>query len=819
MPDITAGSVTIQVKADLSPLEQALARAKTLASSFDTQTKVGNGIEKSVAPATVALVGLQKAAAPSRAAIASLEKATAPASVAIASLGKTSAPASVALATLDKAATSTARAHGGLSTQAMSAQHAMRGFIEMTIQGISPLRALEMEFNNIAYAASGPRGLTGAFKEAFSIFGQITAMKVGLVGLGAAVALGAGIFFSWKNFALALDDTARSAGVTTAAMAKLQAAAAFKGIDQSDFADAMKTFSANVYEAQHGMGELAQAFRANGVQAKGFTDSLDKAADLIKRATSDQQRLQLLQQLGLPATMQWVRLLEGGSQALHDAESQAAAFNSLVNDKMVESARRFDEAWNKALTNLGTEFRSLAISAVDWVRKLDQALEDSGINSVLRTINGVLGMTNNSFAGQVGRRFEGLMPDTGGSALKNALRNKGRDIDAAMNNEPFPPPRVEVTTADSKAIIAANNRYIQRISLLGQLATADQQVKARELELQNVYLQTGVALNKNETEALARITRLQVEQSRLQQQMQFGIFDPAKFSSAASLQLQVLKDQGLVKTAQDIGAYWAVAAKNIKAASDAAEIARSPFEQLTRYYLDGANLNKQFDQFATSGMTNFEDALVNAANGTKTLSASFSDMAKSILSDLERMIIRMEITAPLAKSISGVLNGGGGIGGFFSSLFGGSSSAVAAAGSAVPAGFTGGLGTLFDVGGYTGSIDRRLPAGIVHGQEYVFDAVSTSRIGVANLDAIRRNVRGYANGGFVGTMPAAQLASVPVSHKIDITVNVSGARGSKEIKDAVSAGTREAVAHSAAMLRSYDAHLPLRLGQIQTEIA
>jgi hypothetical protein len=43
----------------------------------------------------------------------------------------------------------------------------------------------------------------------------------------------------------------------------------------------------------------------------------------------------------------------------------------------------------------------------------------------------------------------------------------------------------------------------------------------------------------------------------------------------------------------------------------------------------------------------------------------------------------------------------------------------------------------------------------VHGQEYVFDAQSTAAIGVGNLEAIRRGVRGYAAGGFVGSTTGA----------------------------------------------------------------
>lgn len=47
--------------------------------------------------------------------------------------------------------------------------------------------------------------------------------------------------------------------------------------------------------------------------------------------------------------------------------------------------------------------------------------------------------------------------------------------------------------------------------------------------------------------------------------------------------------------------------------------------------------------------------------------------------------------------------------------------------------------TGFQSGGYTGNGGVSAPAGIVHGQEFVMDAGATRRIGVSNLEAIRKN--------------------------------------------------------------------------------
>ena len=62
----------------------------------------------------------------------------------------------------------------------------------------------------------------------------------------------------------------------------------------------------------------------------------------------------------------------------------------------------------------------------------------------------------------------------------------------------------------------------------------------------------------------------------------------------------------------------------------------------------------------------------------------------------------------------------------------------------------------FQTAGFTGHADPSKVAGFVHGQEYVFGAADTARIGVANLEALRKSGgKGYRTGGFVSSMPAA----------------------------------------------------------------
>lgn len=70
----------------------------------------------------------------------------------------------------------------------------------------------------------------------------------------------------------------------------------------------------------------------------------------------------------------------------------------------------------------------------------------------------------------------------------------------------------------------------------------------------------------------------------------------------------------------------------------------------------------------------------------------------------------------------------------------------------------------FETGGYTGNGGTSDVAGVVHGKEFVFDAQSTQRIGVANLEAIRQGASYMSSSATVGK---TQTLSPQVSVSIE----------------------------------------------------
>jgi len=106
-------------------------------------------------------------------------------------------------------------------------------------------------------------------------------------------------------------------------------------------------------------------------------------------------------------------------------------------------------------------------------------------------------------------------------------------------------------------------------------------------------------------------------------------------------------------------------------------------------------------------------------------------------------------------------------------------------------------GGLWSEGGYTGAGGKHQPAGIVHKGEYVFSKDAVSRIGVGNLERLHR---GYANGGLVGAPSAPKIpaipslaAKAPATTNLNISVDVTGARGNQEILEMVNQGVSQGI--------------------------
>lgn len=129
-------------------------------------------------------------------------------------------------------------------------------------------------------------------------------------------------------------------------------------------------------------------------------------------------------------------------------------------------------------------------------------------------------------------------------------------------------------------------------------------------------------------------------------------------------------------------------------------------------------------------------------NDGESIVSSMASIAKDTMgeqSSIFRAMFAMEKGFAIARSIMNIqvaLSSAAASLPFPANL--GAISTVAMEGASIISSLKAVAGAGFEKGGYTGSMGTKDIAGVVHGQEYVFDAQSTKRIGVDNLNAMRR---------------------------------------------------------------------------------
>jgi hypothetical protein len=329
--------------------------------------------------------------------------------------------------------------------------------------------------------------------------GMLTPMRLLVGGVGLAAAAIAGMAKIWADAALQFDNLSKRLDAPIGKLQALAGAAQIKGIDTDAFVKGMEQFGDQVSLAQQGLGSLNDLLRINGQTAGTVEESFFKVADLVKNARNEVDKLNILQAAGLPRTQEWVRLMEQGAEGVRKAAE--AMGDSGIDPRMVQSAREFTEAWNKAwaafkITGLAVVgdilagLTSLATSAGNFLSDASgliptQASEQRAFTRADEEALIELGRKRLIQMGQTKEASEAL----GASEKKNADQNK------------------TVTVEQIQAQEKALNLEKQRISMLGNLATTQQKVRAVEIDIQLARLK-GVQISKQEEEALKKNAEL-----------------------------------------------------------------------------------------------------------------------------------------------------------------------------------------------------------------------------------------------------------------------------------------------------------------------
>lgn len=566
-----------------------------------------------------------------------------------------------------------------------------------------------------AQMAKAAQGIAGVFTG----FGNNFLSAAGISGLGLTALIASAVKL---NSELArIPGLAREAGLSTDRLQEVQFATRIKGLGDEEFVAGMRTSLGLLSEAQRQVNTLSRLMNANNMSIRDsngdlikFDQLLEIAARLMVGARTEQEKIRIAEMLGL--SREWVAVLRDGPETFRQSAAEAHNAGAVIDAATVQKARDFDRAWSQAIVRFKagfTEaFTDLTSAFSDfWEGVVDSIPGASFLSRVLdRWAGGLRGMT---------------MPE-----LEETLK---RSVEAGLGQ--FEIDRIQAE------IDRRLGRQPLRVSVTPEVATPT--VVPRDVQ-RNVFdraiyeAQRRIAETEAETATIGQNTEAR-ERARLVAQLEEAA---KRANTEAGFQNATVTDAQREKINQLADAMEAAARRQ-----------RESHSQLLSFARDGMDAVKQIDQLAVSSFSNLENAFAGFVTGTKTAKDAFHDMAIAILADLTRMIVRMQVTAPLARAIGGAFGGG-------ASSAGISTGTVAAGGQGIvgvapfAVGHSGGLATELS-GRRWASVDDFIGAPRFHDGKEPWDSSSEMPAIIRKDEEVitRADPRHILNGGGGGAPP------------------------------------------------------------------
>ena len=326
--------------------------------------------------------------------------------------------------------------------------------------------------------------------------------------------------------------------------------------------------------------------------------------------------------------------------------------------------------------------------------------------------------------------------------------------------------------ANSQDPMRQYNKDLQQQFDLLNMLPKQREVEQQIMQVQNDLLSKGIVLNEQELAQLReRLTLLQQLNAVSQQEQQLmanSVDKRQAYIDQLTAINNLLKnpDSGFTKS-DALTAIGNTDAGQFLVGSP--EMLQAQVDQLGENYAQIDALRQAdliSEQTAAAAKMQIWNAQQNAQLST---AKTFFGALEGLQSSSNSKMARIGKAAAIANAIVNTYQSATGAYASLASIpYVGPALGAAAAAAAIAAGManvaqiraqnTGG----YKEGGYTGSIGVNEVAGVVHGQEFVMDAATTARVGVANLEALRSGAaqvtQNSANGSQNGTQGAAPVA-------------------------------------------------------------
>mgnify|MGYP001431543058 CR=1 FL=1 len=468
-----------------------------------------------------------------------------------------------------------------------------------------------------------------------------------------------------------ISKLSRTLGISVADLRKLEFAADLSGLSVDTVARAVRNLNRVMVDFQGGTGDAKDAFDELGITSDDLNavmgdqfKVLELLADRFERVENSAVRSSIAQDLFGGRASEMLLVLEEGADGLAQISDEAERFGLLLS----ASAAKGVEDANDSFTRLFALFKGLRDSVVSFLAPAIQRAVESAqkfIEGLIKESGGI-----KKFAEKISLSIVNAIQTFAETMafLINIILGAVNAIITAMNflteeilgttisQEKFSH-KTMLATKSLNDLLDKTHKFHPEAQLLihefDELARAGfndadalENLASRASDLSTAFQDSKFSLNSNQ-KAMASVAHHSREMAGAIKISEESIKNLPYLPTDFEIQFTSLKDA--IKLAGEEG-------ENLNDVMDTGTDNSYEFGTgLKELAKNARNFSKNMEDVVIRGIQSFEDALVSAVTGTMKLKDAFKQMAASIISDIIRMTIRMQISAPIAEFLSSSL--------------------------------------------------------------------------------------------------------------------------------------------------------------------